>query len=164
MFVDRVHRTTLAVAGFMSLVGCAATAVTPTAATTATAPRSPSELEALIAEHDRAWNAHDPDALAALFVADGSLITPAGEQVQGRPALRALFASPGPTKQTRSRCQLDGVRFLAHDLALIDVTQTLSSPSADMDGKRARLVAVARQEGGQWRFVAARPFVLGAAQ
>jgi len=145
-----------ALAALLTLTACGAT---PAATTTQTAPPSRSELEGLLVEHDRAWNAHDPAALTALFVEDGSLITPAGKRVQGHAALRAMFASPGPTKQTSSSCVLDGVRFLTPELAFIDATQTLSSALPEMDGKRARLVAVARNVGGAWRFVEARPFV-----
>lgn len=161
MITHSIHARALTVATLLSLIGCA---TAPPAATAATEARSESALQALIVEHDRAWNAHDPDAMTALFVEDGSLITPGGKQVEGHAALRALFASPGPTKQSTSSTELDGVRFLSPDLALLDATQTLSSALPAMDGAQARLVAVARGVGGTWRFVAARPFANGGAQ
>lgn len=117
-----------------------------------------------MARSDDAWNAHDPDSLAGLFVADGTLVTPDGRLVEGRAALRELYASPGPTKQTTSTSELVSVKVIGDGLAVIDATQTLRGPGVELLGaSEARLFAVIRESDDGWRFVAARPSVPGRA-
>ena len=121
---------------------------------------NPAEIEALVAAHDAAWNAHDPDDLAALFVEDATLVTPTGARVEGNAALRQMFASPGPTKSTTSTTTIEAVQWLDDNLALVDARQSLDGPGVEMLGaSQARAVLVVRKDAGQWKIVAARPFV-----
>ena len=120
---------------------------------------STAELAELMVAHDNAWNAHDPDAMVALVTEDATVIAPQGKRVQGHEALRELYASPGPTKQTTSRTRIDSVQWLTEDIALVDATQSLSGPGVAMMGvSEAHVVAVAKRVDGQWRFSAVRPF------
>jgi uncharacterized protein (TIGR02246 family) len=123
------------------------------------AARAQLEVEGLTRAHDAAWNAHDPDALASLFVDDAVLVTPVGRRVEGRAALRELFASPGPTKQTSSSSEVDSVRPIDDATVLFTATQTLSGPGVEQLGSsRAQLVALARRDGDEWKLVEAHVF------
>lgn len=148
----------LATALVLTLSACANDAQSTTDAPAGAAARQ-GEIEQLLADHQVAWNAHDADGLAAQFADDGTLVTPTGNRVAGRDAIRQVMASPGPTKQTQSRVELDGVQWLGEGLAVVDATQTLTGPGVDQLGTdRAKLVAVVRRDADGWQFVAARPF------
>lgn len=150
---------TLLVAAFAPFLGlaCASAPRADAAPASVQAPDVASILEA----HDAGWNAHDPEQLAGLFVADGTLVTPTGTRVEGHDALVELFASPGPTKQTTSVTRVESVQFLEDDLVILDAHQTLSGPGVERLGaSEARLTAVLRLVDGEWRFVAARPSVI----
>src|SRR5262245_4433781 len=109
--LDPMKTLSLALFSLVLALGCASG---PRSADTAPpAALEPADLASLAAEHDAGWNAHDPDALAALFVDDAVAVIPSGRRVEGRAALRELFAEPGPTKSTTSRSQIDSVRALA---------------------------------------------------
>jgi uncharacterized protein (TIGR02246 family) len=147
-----------------SLPACAASpSRTDTAASYAQSSEpssTPLHVSALIEAHDAAWNAHDPDALAGLFVADGTLVTPTGTRVEGLQALRANFAAPSPTKQTTSSTEVLGVQPVDDDLAVIDVRQTLSGPGVETLGTdQAHAVLVVRAVDGTWKIVSARPYI-----
>lgn len=112
-----------------------------------------SGIASLVADHDAAWNAHDPAALANLFVEDATLVTPDGRVVEGRDALLETFDARGPTKQTTSTVRVDSVRSLVDTVALVSATQTLTGPGVeDLGSARARIVAVATERDGEWRF------------
>jgi uncharacterized protein (TIGR02246 family) len=118
------------------------------------------DFSALARAHDAAWNAHDPQMQASLFAEHGTLVTPIGTRVEGRDALLKSFSLPGPTKQTSSSMRIDAVQWLAHDLVVIDASQTLTGPGVEILGaSEARLTAVVRRVGGEWLFEVARPFV-----
>lgn len=140
----------------LSAFSCA----TPRSDTRSPASHSRDAIVELVEAHDTAWNAHDPAALAALFADRGTLVTPRGNRIEGRAALRDSLGEPGPTKETSSSSRLDAVQWLAEDLALIDASQTLSGPGVEVLGvAEAKLVAVVQRIDGEWRFVAARPHV-----
>lgn len=145
---------TLTTLALLSLVACAGQTPDPVAPGFAD---SDPAVEGWLSEHDAAWNAHDADAMAALFTEDATLIAPNGRRIESRASLRELFASPGPTKQTTSRTRLDALQWLAADVVLIDATQTLEGEGVAMLGSPiAHLTAVARREGDGFRVMAAR--------
>lgn len=151
------NRTQLSVFAILTVAACAGASSADLAS-----PSTPDRagVQAAIDAHDTAWNAHDPSALAGLFAPQGTLVTPTGNRLEGHDALQASFAQPGPTTQTQSASQIDGVQWLADDLVLVDARQTLSGPGVEMLGvSEANLVAVLRRVDGDWKFVAARPYI-----
>lgn len=138
----------------IALLTATACASTPDRA----APPSEHALTALLEAHDEAWNAHNPDAMTALYTPEASVVTPTGKRYEGTDALHECFAAPGPTKQTTSSTRLDAVQWLGPDVALIDATQTLSGPGVEVLGVgEAHLIGVVERRDGAWKFAAARP-------
>jgi uncharacterized protein (TIGR02246 family) len=151
---DAAKTLSVAVLGLFVVSGCAAQP-------DRSAQSSQTGLEALIEAHDAAWNAHDPDAMTALYAESGTLVTPIGTRVVGHDALRKLFASPGPTKQTTSKTEIDAVQWLDDDVALLDARQTLSGPGVEIIGSsEAAAVLIVERRGDAWEIVAARPYTL----
>lgn len=118
-----------------------------------------SEIESLGQSIEDAWNAHDAEAHAALFLPEATLVTPMGSRVSGRGDILAMFSSPGPTKQTSTEIEIEAIEILGPDLVFFDAVQTLSGPGTEAVGTQARLAAVARRVDGEWRLLAARPCV-----
>lgn len=66
----------------------------------APAPRLPSvmlppELDRVLRDYERAWQAHDAAGLAALFAEDGFVLANSRPPVRGREAIRAAYAGAG---------------------------------------------------------------------
>jgi uncharacterized protein (TIGR02246 family) len=128
-------------------------------AATGPAPAVDSGIVELMAEVDRAWNAHDADQQVALYADDGTVVTPSGTRAVGKPEIRKISGGKGPTGQTQSKTTIDGVQQLAPNLVLIDATQKLTGPGTKILGTdRARVVVVARKVKGKWKAVSVRPF------
>lgn len=55
----------------------------------------PPPLDRVLRDYERAWQAHDPDALAALFAEDGFVLSNTKPPVRGRSAIREAYAKAG---------------------------------------------------------------------
>ncbi len=55
----------------------------------------PPELDRVLRDYERAWQAHDPDALSALFAEDGFVLSNTQPPVRGRGAIRDAYAHAG---------------------------------------------------------------------
>ncbi|HEY3054596.1 MAG TPA: nuclear transport factor 2 family protein [Thermoanaerobaculia bacterium] len=55
----------------------------------------PPELDRVLRDYERAWRAHDPDALSALFAEDGFVLASTKPPVRGRAAIREAYAHAG---------------------------------------------------------------------
>lgn len=77
----------------------ACTVVRPDASAARVAPAAPDvlppELDRVLRDYERAWRAHDADALAALFADDGFVMSDGAPPVRGRDAIRAAYAGAG---------------------------------------------------------------------
>ncbi len=133
----------------------------PSACSSSTPKARTIDLAALAEAHDAAWNRHDPEAMAALFAEDGTLVTPRGTRAEGQQELLTLLSQPGPTRETTSTTRFGDVQWLADDLVLLDGVQTLDGPGVEQMGgaSEAHVVAIARHVGDDWRLVAARPYM-----
>ena len=133
-----MHKLVLLVV--MALVGCR------------TAPRAeqwngslPPELDRVLRDYERAWIAHDADGLAALFTADGYVLSDRRPPVHGREAIRAAYAKGGGPLWLRAlSAAADGdvgyvVGVYGHD------------PREPETGK---FVLALRREDGAWRIAA----------
>ncbi len=140
----------------------AACAGSPHADTAAPQPDGDA-LATAIEAFDAGWNEHDAATLTGLMADDAVTLTPRGVRVAGPTEHRSMYESDGPTKQTQSKTSIQGVQWLADDLVLLDLQQTLQGPGVEQLGSdSARAVTVLRWDGTTWKIVAARPFVAGA--
>src|SRR5712692_196215 len=55
----------------------------------------PPELDRVLRDYERAWQAHDPAALAELFDEDGFVLASTRPPVRGRAAIREAYAKAG---------------------------------------------------------------------
>ena len=55
----------------------------------------PPELDRVLSDYEKAWQAHDAGALAELFAEDGFVMASGRTPVRGRAAIRAAYATAG---------------------------------------------------------------------
>jgi hypothetical protein len=55
----------------------------------------PPELDRVLRDYEKAWQARDADGLAALFAEDGFVLASSRPPVRGREAIRAAYAGAG---------------------------------------------------------------------
>lgn len=70
------------------------------------------ELNAFRSEYQQAYNKHDMAAVAGMYAPDAILITAAGEQVNGRTAIRAALARD--TSTANIKLDSDTMRVVGH--------------------------------------------------
>ena len=115
---------------------------------------SPEDIPALFA---RAWNAHDPDALAALFDEDGELVNVAGLCWHDRESIRKAHASGLERIFKKSTLATEAIRvkLLSPEIAVVQARMTLSRQSpagADTEpGPRTTITSfVVHRIGERW--------------
>jgi len=119
-------------------------------------------LRALTAAFSAAWEAHDPDALAGLWVPDGDLVDPMGQTARGRVEVSRLFREEHASymKGTALNVKVTATRVLGPGLALLDCDAQLRGVKTP-DGKalpplKHLVVAVVTKGAEGWRFVSVR--------
>ena len=112
------------------------------------------DIEALFDALVEGWNRGDADAVAATYAPDGRIITPFGDEHDGRPALQESYAFYFGTLLAGSQTSVHDlkVRPLGGDLVVVDVTQSITG-LPDM-----HVTAVVRRTGERAEIVEARPF------
>jgi uncharacterized protein (TIGR02246 family) len=122
--------------------------------------REEMEILKLVGEWDRAWNAHDPEALTDLHHPDAETVNRFGKYVVGHSQHRAQFRwlHTGPFNSTESPAQkVASVRFVRPDVAVVHTTW--GTPELHVDGERVApedmvVSYLVTKEGGQWKFAA----------
>lgn len=97
----------------------------------------------LVLEAAAAVDAHEPDALAALFTEDAVLLRPGGEPLQGRAAIRDAYAGRPATRITRhvvsnQRVTLSADGASARVQSLVLLWSGDASDAAGAQGRPAR--------------------------
>jgi uncharacterized protein (TIGR02246 family) len=112
------------------------------------------EIRALMAEFERRWNAHDGAAVAELFAADAIFTTPTLACSEGREAIARSEQEAYDTlfRDNRVRVQIERVRFLRPDVAVVNVANEILSGEEIFQTSHAMLVA--DSHGGRWRIAA----------
>ncbi len=124
----------------------------------------PAELEARVREFEAAFSAHDAEKVGALFAPEGSLINPMGERADGREAVTALFRKnfEGVLKGAKARVEIQRARLVTPEVALVDIEQQLIGgappPGAPRPWTAHVVVLLAKQGGGDWMMLDARPY------
>jgi len=112
-----------------------------------------------------AWNEGDIKSLVGHWTDDATILNPDGRLAHGKAELEGLFAGqhaayPGTVEKLASL----SVRFLAADLAWVDVDMTVDHmrgpDGAEMPQVKFHLVGLVQKQGGQWRWSEGRPYPL----
>jgi uncharacterized protein (TIGR02246 family) len=104
----------------------------------------------------KAYNAHDPKAVAALFAADGQIEDKDGDIDDGRDAIARTFSkifADAPAKKIE--VNVESIRFIGNDLAVEKgTTKETSAQNEPPDNDRYTVVHVRRD--GKWQMALAR--------
>lgn len=115
------------------------------------------ELRRALDDFSVAWNRHDADELAALWMDDGVLNHPWGYRAVGRNAVRALLASEHASNMASSELRLLGIAVdqVRQNVAVVDVDGLLKdvrAPHGRLYDLNHRLSAVwTRTDAREWR-------------
>lgn len=105
----------------------------------------PPEFTLVLREYERAWTAHDADALAALFTHDGWVLSSGRPPVQGREAIRSHYQGAGGPLFLRA---------LAWERrADLGVLIGAFAVRADADPAGKFTLTLKRAEDGRWRIL-----------
>jgi uncharacterized protein (TIGR02246 family) len=121
------------------------------------------DLEKRVGELEAAFNAHDANALAALFAPDGTFFNPRGQRAVGREQVLERFREDlaGPLKGSKHHIRIERVRTLG-DAVLLDLDQEVTGPNLPAAVPRpARPQAVLlmkKDDAGQWMVLDARVY------
>ncbi len=83
----------------------------------------------VVQRFDRAWNRADAEAVAALFSADGELVSPSGAITSARDEIRNLLAGEfqDTLRGTTITTKVDATKFVSDDAALAKGKFTLAN-------------------------------------
>lgn len=106
----------------------------------------PPEVDRVLRDYERAWQARDPAALASLFAEDGFVLSNGRPPVRGREAIRARYeGSGGPL----------ALRALAYATeGPVGYVIGVYAPGAGRDDTGKFVLALRRGAGGRWLIAA----------
>jgi uncharacterized protein (TIGR02246 family) len=115
-------------------------------------------IEAIITDHERAFNSKDADLLASHFRERSWAVGVNGVEVEGRAALVevAKKAFAGPLAEGRARYRPGEIEFLGDDVAICHMYATSITDEDEPAGPDPQMIAlyVFRRESGTWQVVA----------
>jgi uncharacterized protein (TIGR02246 family) len=102
------------------------------------------------------YNAHNADAVAALFAADARMVFADGSEVNGRDEIKQAFASEF-TDSPKVSCSVvvDGIRFLTPDVAVEEGSTTMF-PDGETLTSRDRYTVLHLKKEGRWQMQSVR--------
>lgn len=106
----------------------------------------PPELDRVLRDYERAWQARDPAALAALFTEDGFVLSNGRPPVRGRAAVQQAYAGQGGPLALRA------LAYAADDTVGYIIGGYAGSTGDPDDGKF--ILALRRARGGPWQIAA----------
>lgn len=121
-------------------------------------------VDALLRRFERAWSNGDAVAMAACWTEDGDLVTTDGTRARG-PAIGPLLAREhrGPLADTRAAMRLESLRPVTPGVVFADATMEVENFMPSDGGPprslAMRVVMLAIEQAGIWRFASARPYV-----
>jgi uncharacterized protein (TIGR02246 family) len=118
-------------------------------------PADAAAIREVIRRYANAREARDPEAIAALFVADADQLVSSGEWRRGRSVLvTGALASSARTGGTRT-LDVEAVRMVAPDVAIADARYVISGLEGGASRNMWSTFVMARQLG-TWRISAIR--------
>lgn len=113
-------------------------------------------IRAAAESFQKAFDAGDANALAAMWTAEGEYLTEDGRRVAGRDAIEKEYADFfKQNKGARMTLHIDSIRLLSSDTAIEDGTASLSE-SATGPPTMSRYSVVHVKQNGQWRMASVR--------
>jgi len=124
------------------------------------------EVAAMLGDYLRAFNRHDPAALAAHWSEAGENVDlDTGEATRGREAVAEVFATLFEEDSDATiDIDIESIRPLREDVALVDGVSRIgfSDPSPQAAPAGSRFSAVVVKEGGRWMLASVREASLAA--
>lgn len=123
------------------------------------------EITSAVEGFESAWNRHDVKAMTAHFADDARLVTPFGEQADGRAQINALIQKEQSTAFRSSHVDLttDRVRLLTPTYAFVDASMKVHGmlrPDGSMaPDLNVHALFLMTRRAGSWQFLDARPHV-----
>lgn len=113
-------------------------------------------IRAIADAFTKAFDKHDADAIAALFVPDGKAIMEDGTVVEGRKNIAQIFAQQfSETPNCKITVKIESIKFIGSDLAIeVGSTTTIPGPGEKPDLSRYTVVHIKRD--GKWLMAIAR--------
>jgi uncharacterized protein (TIGR02246 family) len=113
-------------------------------------------IKQTVAAFADAWNSHDAHAVAMRYVEDGDFSSIKGEASHGRKELEDHYTMIFTTflKNAHTTDTVRSIRFLAPDLASVDIVWLVTEPSAPGGVLRKGLLTwMLSKRNGQWMIV-----------
>ena len=113
-------------------------------------PQDEKAIRLAAEEFAKAYNAGDSKAIAALFVADGEIVSEEGQSTQGREGIEQAFT--GIFKEhpkTHMDLAIGSIRFIGPDLAVEDGVATVTH-GPDEPAQRSPYTVVHANRNGKW--------------
>lgn len=113
-------------------------------------------IRANVEQFEKAYNAHDAKAVAALFAVDGQIEDKDGDVTEGRDAIAEVFAGLfTQAPQKRIDVVVESIRFLGADLA-VEVGTTKETPAPNEPPEYDRYTVLHVRRDGKWQMALAR--------
>jgi len=104
------------------------------------------------------YNAHNADAIAAMFSADARMVFRDGTEVNGRDEIKATFAETFTDRpKTAISVVVDSIRFLTRDVAVEEGSTTMF-PDGETLTSRDHYTVLHLRKDGQWQMQSVRVF------
>ncbi|HLJ23554.1 MAG TPA: SgcJ/EcaC family oxidoreductase [Candidatus Acidoferrales bacterium] len=110
-------------------------------------------IKQMVTAFQDTWNSHDAHAVAMRYVEDGDFSSVKGEDSHGRKELEEHYTTIFTTflKNAHTTDTVRSIRFLAPDLASVDIDWLVSDPNAPGGVLRKGLLTwIVTKSKGQW--------------
>lgn len=132
------------IAAILALLPAIARAQTPAPSAPLPSVALPPELDRVLRDYERAWQASDPAAVAALFTTDGFVLSNGKPAVRGRDAIRSVYQGAG------GQLRLRAFAYAVQDtVGYVIGGYRYGADSSALDSGKF-ILALRRASGGQW--------------
>ncbi len=113
-------------------------------------------IRASVEAFEKAYNARDAKAIAALFIPEGQMVDDEGNTSEGREAIAEVFADVfAEMPEARIEATVDSIRFIGTDLA-VEVGATKMTPAPGETPEHGRYTVLHVKRDGKWLMALAR--------
>ena len=151
-----MKRILLSIALIAFASGCGPSQASHQAEPKASSAADEQAIRAIAEAFKKAFDKHDAQAIASLFLPDAKLITEDGDVIEGHKAIVELFAGQfQEMPKATIEVFVDSVKFIGSDMALeVGVTRTNPGPGEEPELSRYTVIHLKRD--GKWLMALAR--------